>query len=56
MVKEHYMPPSRLEAAVSSSPDIFQINNFLQVGENRVRIKASSTSRCFYYLKQIVLL
>jgi len=56
IVKQFYVPATKLENASSGSPDVFQVNNFLQVGENRIRIKSSSSSRCFYYLRQIVLL
>ncbi len=55
-IRENFQPTAKLSDKSSSGPDVLPVNSFLQQGENRIRIQASPSSRCFYYLQQIVLL
>ncbi len=55
-VKEGFHPGITLSENSPPQPDVFPVNAFLKVGENRIRIQASPSSRCYYFLQQIVLL
>ena len=55
-VKKGYHPTIPVQGNTSLQSEVFPVNSFLRVGQNRIRVQASANSRCFYYLKQIVLL
>ncbi len=54
--KDDFQPSNLLTGDAASGLDIFPVNSFLRQGENTIRIQSSASSRCFYYLQQIVLL
>lgn len=56
IVKKDFQPRLNLEDRSDSDFDVIAVNSFLTLGENRIRIQASPSSHCFYYLKEIVLL
>ena len=56
IVQKDFQPRLNLEDKSGGDFDVIAVNSFLTPGENRIRIQASPSGRCFYYLKEIVLL
>lgn len=56
VVKSDHLPTAKLAENAPSEYDVIPVNAFLKMGKNYIRIQASVGSRCFYYLRQIVLL
>ena len=55
-LQSHFLPSFNIDAQHALGYDEFDVTSILVEGENRILIRTTDQSRCFYYLNKIVLL
>ncbi|RJP78018.1 MAG: PEGA domain-containing protein [Candidatus Zixiibacteriota bacterium] len=55
-VRQNAAPAHTLGRADRNACDAVAVHSYLRTGTNRIRLQASASSRCFYYLHKIVLM
>jgi hypothetical protein len=55
-IRQDLAPGCALGRGDGNACDAVPVHSYLRTGENRLRVQASSSSRCFYYLHKIVLM
>jgi hypothetical protein len=55
-IQSHLSPSYSIDAQKALGYDELEVTNLLVEGENRILIRTTEQSRCFYYLNKIVLL